>query len=933
MYAGTAAAAAAGTSGAGGLWLFSYNKENFGFDAGMRFGRFTMSRTFMNAQVTQYREDLHGMTETTVSKMDAWQTICTCFMQVCAALSCAGRIGMHGAAPPGWFCALFSGSIFMSNLFFGVSLWLSMHASLRAAAGCTSLLTRKVRLPIPSMAQLDQARVFGSAYEKQEWQDIFRVPFMSHSQEAPDLPTKEALDARAAEKKEKKKKATPQDVHDPAAEFASTARDTVPSWIRDEVVVDKGGGFVAEGDEEPLIEEHAQPDHFRHFMKAQEEWRNYDVYARIAMLYGVVSFMYAVCYYGVGTAISELRGFWVMWSLPVVFISSQALILRLDILRTGKHWMPNTEFIGHAAPFVACAACTIEYRFYYSEAQVAITWVLAALAFFCHFVMACRMYDLARPLIMDVEMPEEPGRQWWPQSWAVPHAFTKNLWFITPPKKLEDGQHCLLHEAQDMAKHGGGIYATGTCRKRKSKGGKGLKEDAYSPTAGSSPSASPTRSARTVTATDETDPETEERNNRPWQMMQIALIAVIFQWFFMIFATGFEAIMGPESLMKPPGEPPWIRDTKYRHYSPALIHLSTSHELPEDYRLFSASTFREPDVASHGSAPHHTPQHHDGDGHAKTNETENGHHDEGHHRRLTGLTGKQAAMQELLRLAPKLGMLADRIGNDMEAPTDVNVVPTPAFLASGGPQARHVEWPMLFEPRHLACGPRGHAAAAGKVLALSPRGFGALVPEGQERVEAEPFALDFGGEPQAPIAGATWHDQGLHLVTKDAKLMHCPGHTPADGAWACRPSEHAPVPVPEGTELLAAAFKAADAHSPEPLMAMVFKNLPHAAVVYQAAADGWKPLTEVHVPVAPGDGMHLGFDNDSLLVSTGSGEVHRRGLRSSTPPAFFPAPADQGLRRYHAACAQHDGGLMRLAHRRADGEAGAPWRPELIPYV
>merc|ERR1719350_820979 len=134
----------------------------------MRFGRLMMARGFANAQVAQYREDIHGIVETTVSKMDAWQTVTVCFLQVCAALSCAGRIGMHGAAPPGWLCALFSGCIFMSVLFNGLSLWLSMHASLRAQCASVSLLTRKVRLPIPSLDQLDQARVFGSAFENQE---------------------------------------------------------------------------------------------------------------------------------------------------------------------------------------------------------------------------------------------------------------------------------------------------------------------------------------------------------------------------------------------------------------------------------------------------------------------------------------------------------------------------------------------------------------------------------------------------------------------------------------------------------------------------------------------------------------------------------------------------------------------------------------------
>jgi len=457
MHAGTAAAATAGAGGATGLWLFGYNKDNFGFDAGMRFGRFMMSRGFANAQVGQYRQDIEGITGMTVSKMDAWQTVSTLFLAVSAALSCAGRIGMHGCAPPGWFCALFSGNIFLAVLFNGVSLWLSMHASLRAQCAATSLLTRKVRLPIPSLAQLDQARVFGSTFEKQETRDIFRVPFMRHPHAAPDMPVAQPEPEELAKmsRQEKARKAA----HDPQLDFLTTNRDTIPSWLRDELVVDKGEGFPS-GHAEPLHEDREAPEHFKLLMKAQEEWRDYDVYARISMLYGVVSFLYAVTYYTIGTAISELRGFWIMWSVPLVTMTAQALILRLDIMRTGRHYLPHWELIGSLAPYVAVAAASLEYRFYYSSYQVAITWVLVYLCFFCHLAMALRMLDLAWPdEAKSEDMPEEPGRQWWPRTWKVPAGFTKNLWFITPPKKLEASQHDLMHEIQDPTLASTMIYA------------------------------------------------------------------------------------------------------------------------------------------------------------------------------------------------------------------------------------------------------------------------------------------------------------------------------------------------------------------------------------------------------------------------------------------------------------------------------------------
>merc|ERR1719422_280923 len=86
--------------------------------------------------------------------------------------------------------------------------------------------------------------------------------------------------------------------------------------------------------------------------------------------------------------------------------------------------------------------------------------------------MALRMLDLARPLASPAgQMPEESGKQWWPASWKVPSGFTRHLWFITPPKKLEQGQHDLMHEMQDMAAHGGGVASTTTaCRRRRGKG-------------------------------------------------------------------------------------------------------------------------------------------------------------------------------------------------------------------------------------------------------------------------------------------------------------------------------------------------------------------------------------------------------------------------------------------------------------------------------
>jgi hypothetical protein len=75
----------------------------------------------------------------------------------------------------------------------------------------TSLLTRKVRMPIPSLAQIDAARTFGSTFELQKWGDILRVPFTPHPHETPQAGEASSGDSDGGnmEHKKKTKKAAP----------------------------------------------------------------------------------------------------------------------------------------------------------------------------------------------------------------------------------------------------------------------------------------------------------------------------------------------------------------------------------------------------------------------------------------------------------------------------------------------------------------------------------------------------------------------------------------------------------------------------------------------------------------------------------------------------------------------------------------------------
>lgn len=454
------AAAAAGAA-ATGKWLFDYNRANFQYDAPLRFARFMTSRNMLNAQVGMYREDVRGICMMTQTKMESLMMMTTLILCACASLSNAGRIGMHGSSPPEWFTGLYSGHIYTTILLMGTSLWLSMHASLRAQCAMVSLLTRKVRLPIPSMDEIDKARSFGSAFEQQRFGDIFRVPFMKHPEAAPQAPYESSDEDDQGGKKPFKdsgKKKKKSGVTDPRTEFGSTTRDTVPSWIRDEQAVDKGSASLQiASSEDP--EAHETPEHFKMIAKAQEEWWQYDVYARILMLYGVIHYLFAVTYYCIGTATAELRGFWISWSLPMLFMVAQALILRLDIIRgSGNHLLPHGEWFGHIAPYFVVCATTLEYRITYSRLGFVLSWIFVFMAYFSHIVFSVRLLDLAWPdWARRFDFADLPSQAWWPASWRIPSAFGKHLWLLAPPKKLAPGQHDLVHEMEGLVQASGGV--------------------------------------------------------------------------------------------------------------------------------------------------------------------------------------------------------------------------------------------------------------------------------------------------------------------------------------------------------------------------------------------------------------------------------------------------------------------------------------------
>eukprot|EP00445_Apocalathium_hangoei_P090511 CAMPEP_0204247874 /NCGR_PEP_ID=MMETSP0361-20130328/98870_1 /ASSEMBLY_ACC=CAM_ASM_000343 /TAXON_ID=268821 /ORGANISM="Scrippsiella Hangoei, Strain SHTV-5" /LENGTH=723 /DNA_ID=CAMNT_0051221121 /DNA_START=78 /DNA_END=2246 /DNA_ORIENTATION=+ len=100
---GEATAVAAAVSSA----AFDYNRENYFFDASMRWGRFNTCYSMAMAQTSQYREDISDLTELTVTKADTYHTVGTICFFLNFELIVDGSLGVHGPAPPGWLMGLY----------------------------------------------------------------------------------------------------------------------------------------------------------------------------------------------------------------------------------------------------------------------------------------------------------------------------------------------------------------------------------------------------------------------------------------------------------------------------------------------------------------------------------------------------------------------------------------------------------------------------------------------------------------------------------------------------------------------------------------------------------------------------------------------------------------------------------------------------------
>jgi hypothetical protein len=507
MPAGLAGATATGVAGA----TFVYNRQNFMFDQLMRYDRYVAGRLFACAQAQIYRQDIRDMTGLTTNKCDRYHFVGMVLLVGVFQLCLAGRLGLHGPSPPGHIKGPYMASLIGGWMYVVLANWLAMHASARATSGCVHLLTRAVRLPIPSPKQLDMARNWGNKYEHQRVQDMFRVPFLvPHVNQEMTDPTDVDEDDLAANSDGIRKRSA-----------MRTKKSTFPAWIQDEHFAT---GEHSAGTNHEISSNSGHPDHFELFRRLQYEWWSHEVYARLSMVVGLIFWSHALAYYSQGHCFAELRDMWSAWTGSIMASTLAYLLYAMDFRYKGTNFFP-AEYIQPLAPLLGCLAANLDYRYEYSETSVTVTVIIGFIVNIIHLLWTVRLMELCSPDEPPAAVVDAPSTYFWPPAWRLPSAFVQSVYMVAPPYRVEPGQACLQKEME---------LGSGALR-------------------------SSMKSRSQVPDNNLSHPE-----NWPWKVFRSGLLIMTFIWVFLLCGRVTDTVKGERNLLRRPTKPrlipPWTRN-------------------------------------------------------------------------------------------------------------------------------------------------------------------------------------------------------------------------------------------------------------------------------------------------------------------------------------------------------------------------------------
>lgn len=299
---------------------------------------------FRIKQAQLWREDVKDIVGLTSVKMDTYLIVNAVQLGFCVMAFCEGRLA---SGTPPWIIGchtLCLGGAFMYLL---TSVWLSMHASVTAKAYEVRLLTQHVRLPVPTWAQVEGARTYGSAFEKVNTTQMLRVPFVCGSQS--DVLRRSLAGRR------------PGTVADSCStSYGPQGEGDGPSGTDEAVSTSDLWGLEARGDDIYELDGKIRNDprnmrHLRLVHEAMQYWQSFDGFARVSMSMGTNQLIAALAYYVIGYVLVVNRAVVACWLAILLFMVITAALIRLDMSLTVPEYR-TAVLLTTSGPLVAALA-------------------------------------------------------------------------------------------------------------------------------------------------------------------------------------------------------------------------------------------------------------------------------------------------------------------------------------------------------------------------------------------------------------------------------------------------------------------------------------------------------------------------------------------------------------------------------------------------
>lgn len=333
--------------------LFSYNRENYKWDKEQKLERETWRYEMQLKRFELYREDVRDLVALTVDRMDVYHLVGSMFLSFSVFLFVEGRV--KNAPPFVLFLFLFSNASAFVYLLLAV--WLSMHASIAAHSVGVRLLTRFVRLPIPSDKQLQNLTWQLKTFEQQGAANLLRLPFLDRKSDT--YTDAGGADASGTLAKSEGAQSGSVTLRVPPSPTASSRLRSPRDQLRaeenllpDDMENFTGGEALLTGGRGAGPGRHVQL-----FRELQIKWQCYDAYCRVCMSLGANQVLQGLSYYSICHSMVENQSPTTGFLMIACFQSATVALAVLDLvgIRTAEIFL--VQLIG-ILPCVI-AACTI----------------------------------------------------------------------------------------------------------------------------------------------------------------------------------------------------------------------------------------------------------------------------------------------------------------------------------------------------------------------------------------------------------------------------------------------------------------------------------------------------------------------------------------------------------------------------------------------